>query len=582
MYILGINCVYHESSACLLENGKLVAVVEEERFNRVKHGKEARVDNPHELPVRSIRHCLETAGIGMADVSYVGYSTNPQYISTRAANLRAQGIMSHWTSWEDQQKMLNSLSYVPDEMRKLGFKGEFMWVGHHLAHGASAFYASPFQDAAILVIDGIGDDTDTAAYFHGVGNEIRPLQTISYPHSLGFLWELVSLYLGFSLYDAAKIMGLASYGDPGRYARLFEQLVRPTTDGKFELDNDLLHFEKIVYYPPSADFSGLERLFGVKPRHPSDALTQVHQDIAAALQQTTNELVKHILAHLHQQTGSKNLCLAGGVALNCVTNRYAFEASPFEELYVQAGANDAGTAIGAAAHIWHHFLGREARQPMLSPYTGPAFSNADIEASLQAHGLRYERLENIEQTVAKLIAQEAVVGYFQGQMEFGPRALGSRSILADPRNANMREILNHKVKHREYFRPFAPSVLHEQVHHWFEIAKETTATDFMLMAYPAKPDVKDKIPAVLHVDGTGRIQTVKKDLSPRYHQVISEFFKLTGIPLVLNTSFNDQEPIICTPHDAIATFLKTNIDYLAIGDFLVSKGHESSSERDIS
>lgn len=582
MYILGINSVYHESSACLLENGKLVAVVEEERFNRIKHGKEARVDNPHELPQQSIRHCLKTAGITMADVSYVGYSTNPHYIATRAASLRQQGLMSHWTSWEDQEKMLRSLAFVPDELRKLGFTGEFMWIGHHLAHAASAFYASPFQEAAILVIDGIGDDTDTAAYFHGVNNKIRTLQAVSYPHSLGFLWELISLFLGFSLYDAAKIMGLASYGDPARYAHVFEQLLRPTADGKFELDNDILRFEKIVYYPASADFSGVERLLGIKARHPQDELTRDHQDIAAALQQKTNELVLHIMDHLYRETGSKNICLAGGVALNCVTNRYAFEAGPFEQLYVQAGANDAGTAMGAAAHIWHDILGNEARQPMLSPYTGPAFTNADIEAALQAQGLKYERLENIEQTVAKLIAREAVVGYFQGQMEFGPRALGSRSILADPRNANMREILNHKVKHREYFRPFAPSVLYEQINHWFEIAKETTAADFMLMAYPAKDAVKDKIPAVLHVDGTGRIQTVKKELSPRYHQVISEFYKLTGIPLVLNTSFNDQEPIICTPDDAINTFLKTNIDYLAIGDFLVRKDDESSHEPNIS
>jgi len=265
------------------------------------------------------------------------------------------------------------------------------------------------------------------------------------------------------------------------------------------------------------------------------------------------------------------VCLAGGVALNCVTNRIAFEKSRFANLYVQAGANDAGTAIGAAAHIWHDVLGRQARDPMLSPYTGPSYSNDDIESALKAQGLTYERVENIEQRVARLIAQQSVVGYFQGQMEFGPRALGSRSILADPRNADMREILNHKVKHREYFRPFAPSILHEAVHDWFEIAKETTAADFMLMAYPAKAAIKDKIPAVLHVDGTGRIQTVKKELSPRYHRVISEFYRLTGVPLVLNTSFNDQEPIICTPADAIHTFLKTNIDYLAVGDFLVSK-----------
>jgi len=581
MYILGINSVYHESSACLLKDGKIVAVVEEERFNRVKHGKEARADNPHELPHHSIRHCLDVAGIEFADVGYVGYSTNPHYIASRTASLRDKGIMSHWTNWEDQERMLEKLAFVPDELRKMGFAGELMWVGHHLAHAASAFYASPFQEAAILVIDGIGDDSDTAAYYHGTGNQIRSLQTISFPHSLGFLWEIISLFLGFSLYDAAKIMGLASYGNPTRHYGVLDKLVRFTADGKFELDNDLLRFEKIVYYPPSADFMCLENLFEIQARQPNDDLTEVHHDIAAALQEKTNDIVHHILMYLHEQTGCSNVCLAGGVALNCVTNRHAFEKSPFRNLYVQAGANDAGTAIGAAAHIWHDVLGRKAREPMLSPYTGPEYSNDEIEMALKSSGLMYERLEHIEERVARLIAQEAVVGYFQGQMEFGPRALGSRSILADPRNANMREILNHKVKHREYFRPFAPSILHEEVHNWFEIAKETTAADFMLMAYPAKPAIKDKIPAVLHVDGTGRIQTVKKNISPRYHRVISEFFRLTGRLVVLNTSFNDQEPIICTPYDAIQTFLKTHIDYLAIGDFLVNKA-QNVSEHNIS
>lgn len=571
MYILGINAVYHESSACLLKDGKLVAVVEEERFNRIKHGKEARVDNPHELPEQSIRHCLASAGIGLEQVEYVGYSTDPQQIATRTAIQRQKGIMSHWTSWEDQEKLLDRLTLAPEALRRLGFEGEFCWVGHHLAHAASAFYASPFQEAAILALDGIGDDTATAEYFHGVHNKIGSLQTIAYPHSLGFLWELVSLYLGFSLYDAAKIMGLASYGNPERYVDAFAQLIRPTCDGKFKVDNDCLRFEKIVYYPPAADFTCLEQLFGLKPRKRDEALTQAHQDLAAALQQKTDQLLLHMMTYLYEETGSANLCMAGGVALNCVANRFAFEEGPFQQMYIQAGANDAGTALGAATHIWHSVLGQEAREPMYSPYTGPCFTNAEIESALQTHDLVYEQVDNIERTVAQLIAQQAVVGYFQGRMEFGPRALGSRSILADPRDANMREILNHKVKHREYFRPFAPSILYEEVNNWFEIQKETTAADFMLMAYPAKAAVKDKIPAVLHVDGTGRIQTVKKELSPRYHQVISEFHHLTGIPLVLNTSFNDQEPIICTPNDAINTFLSTNIDYLAIGDFLVSK-----------
>ena len=574
MYILGINSVYHESSACLLKDGKIVAAVEEERFNRIKHGKEARTDNPHELPQNAIRYCLQAGNIGMADVDYVGYSTDPQQIA-RTSTLREQGIMSHWTNWDDQAQMLEMLPLVPLEVRKLGFEGEFKWVGHHLSHAASAFYASPFQEAAVLAIDGIGDDIDTAASFHGVNNQLSTLQNIPYPHSLGFLWELHSMFLGFSVYDAAKIMGLASYGNPNRFAEAFEQIVQLTPNGQFELNNDLLRFEEIIYYPSSGYYAGLENLFGVKARKRDEEITQAHQDVAAALQEKTDEVLQHITTYLHETTGSDNLCLAGGVALNCVTNRRVFEAGPFKNLYIQPGASDAGTSIGAAAYIWHAVLGNEEREPMYCPYTGPCFSSDVIEAALQTHNLIYERIEDIEKCTASLVANQSVVGYFQGQMEFGPRALGSRSILADPRDANMREVLNHKVKHREYFRPFATSVLYEEADKWFEIEKETTAADFMLMAYPAQEAVIDKIPAVLHVDNTGRVQTVKKELNPRYHKVISEFHQLTGVPLVLNTSFNDQEPIICTPDDAINTFLKTNIDYLAIGDFLVSKAATS-------
>jgi carbamoyltransferase len=300
-------------------------------------------------------------------------------------------------------------------------------------------------------------------------------------------------------------------------------------------------------------------------------LLDVHHDVAAALQQTTNELAAHMSAHLHRLTASPRLCLAGGVALNCVTNTHVLATGPYEELYVQPAAHDGGLALGAAFHVWHETLGRPKSEEMRHAYWGPSFTDGQIEEELRRHGLEYERVEDLEATVGRLISEGRVVGFFQGAMELGPRALGNRSILADPRHREMREILNHKVKHREYFRPLAPSVLEEEARAWFEIGKETLAADFMLMAYMAKPERRGQIEAVLHVDGTCRIQTVKRDVNPRFHGVISAFRDITGVPMVLNTSFNDEEPIICTPADAVKTFLKTEIDHLAIGPFVAQK-----------
>lgn len=570
MYILGINSVYHESSACLLSDGVIVAAAEEERFNRMKHGKKATIDNPDELPLNAIRYCLDSAGIGLGDVAHIGYSTNPQKIGLGLV-IEEDVDENALSSAAGQTLFLEKIKSIPEKISAMGFQGEWSWIDHHLAHAASAFYVSPFGEAAVLSVDGIGDETNTAALFYGKNNQLHLLDEVPYPASLGFLWELSSLLLGFSVYDAAKIMGLASYGNPERYANEFKQLVRLVSDGKFEMDNDLLRFGVLNYEPLSAYYAGLEALFGIKKRARGETLEAVHQDIAAALQHRTDEAVLHMVEHLHGLTHSDNLCLAGGVALNCVTNRVVFEEGPFANLYVQAGAHDGGTALGAAFYVWNHLLQNESRQVMGHAYLGPSFSNSEIERSLQKHELKYRRSEKIEQEVAQLLSQQAIVGFFQGGMEFGPRALGNRSLLADPRNPQTREIMNHKVKHREYFRPFAPSVLYEEANKWFDIKKETSASDFMLMAYPAVDSIKEQIPAVLHVDGTSRIQTVKKEENPRYYQVIAEFYQITGVPIVLNTSFNDQEPIVCTPTDAIKTFMKTQIDYLAIGDFLVSK-----------
>lgn len=569
MYVLGINSVFHESSACLLQDGAIIAVGEEERFNRKKHGKVTRCDNPDELPLHSIRYCLETAGIGLEEVAHIGYSTNPQKFESDFTTTENQEKYT-WGTAERQAKFLSHLACVPQKLESMGFGGKFTWVNHHIAHAASAYYVSPFDEAAVLAIDGIGEAT-TAGFYHAKGNRLQLLQDVDYHASLGYLWELISLLLGFDVYDAAKIMGLAAYGNPKRFAAEFRKLVQLAPSGQFTMDKDALRFWMLNYYPLQYYCAGLEELFGVHKREYSDELLPIHQDIAAALQERTNEVVYHIVEHLHDVTGSTNLCLAGGVALNCVTNAYVFQRGPFANLYVQPASHDGGTSVGAAFYIWNHLLGNKARTQMHHAYWGPSFSNAEIEDALQERGLTYRISKCIELEVAQLISQENIVGFFQGRMEIGPRALGNRSLLADPRNRNMRSILNHKVKHREYFRPLAPSVLYEEACNWFEIEKQTSATEFMLMTYPVRPHVADKIPAVVHSDGSSRIQSVRSSVNPRYHKLISEFYKITDVPLVLNTSFNDSEPIVCSPSDALNTFMKTQIDYLAIGDFLVSK-----------
>jgi carbamoyltransferase len=560
MYVLGINSVFHESAACLLDDGRIVAASEEERFSRIKHAKKPQPDNPHVLPYHAIHNCLEQAKIDIRQISHVGYSSNPG--ARRAFDAK---LTPHWPN-----VFADNIERVPDLLRTLGFPGEFTWVDHHLAHAASAFYGSPFGEAAVLAIDGIGDDKTTATYF-GSGTQLQLVQAYWPPNSLGFLWELVSMFLGFDIYDATKIMGLAAYGDPDRYARQFRRLVGKLPRGGFAVNNRIAQFDRLDYMKSSGYFTGLEALLRIKKRGAAEELRQEHMDVAACLQAVTDDVLLHVARHLHATTGAQNLCLAGGVALNCVTNQRVFEQGPFEQLYVQPAAHDAGTAIGAATYIWHHLLRNQRQAAMTHAYWGPEFSPDEVESALRRRDLQFTRRERIEHDVAQLVSDGNVVGFFQGRMEIGPRALGNRSLLADPRHPGMREILNQKVKHREYFRPFAPSVLAEESDRWFRVAKETTASDFMLMAYSVPEELRERIPAVVHADGTSRVQTVRRETNPRFHQLISEFRDITGIPIVLNTSFNDSEPIVCSPDDAIDTFLKTQIDYLAIGDFLVAK-----------
>ena len=494
----------------------------------------------------------------------------PEEFERRRTALATGAFGDEWIDDAEWALGQAALERVPQALKSLGFTGEFHWVDHHLSHAASAFYPSPFEEAAILSVDGTGE-FDTTVSYYGQGNRIKRLSGVAYPSSIGLLWEVLSIYLGFDVYDAAKLMGLASYGDANRFIGQFRQIIRPLPDGAFVIDHELIRFGHLEYYPPKAYLDGLEQLLGVRRRMPGDELLQVHEDIAAAMQALTNELVLHIAEDLHRRTGSENLCLAGGVALNCVTNSHVFETGPFKRLYVQPTAHDGGTTIGAAYHIRHGILGKTERGTMDHAYWGPEYDDARIVEALAARGLAGQLSGALEAEVAALIAQDQIVAFFQGRMETGPRALGNRSLLGNPTNRDMRDILNAKVKHREYFRPLAPSVLAEEAEAWFDIRKPTSAADYMLMTYPARADKKDRIPAVVHTDGSCRIQCVRRETNPRYHRVISEFQKLTGVPVVLNTSFNDQEPIVCTPEDAISTFLKTEIDVLAIGDRLVFK-----------
>lgn len=570
--ILGINAAYHESSAALLVDGQLIAAIEEERLNRIKHAKPARIDNPDELPVLAVNTCLNMAGLSLSDIDIIAFSFDPKRRIAHNTQLTDLTTPDDWGTETGEQLFCNKLLSIPENLRQMGFKGQFRWIEHAKAHAASAFFPAPFPEAAILSVDGIGE-IESALLAHGQKDNITALKQIIYPNSLGFLWEKFAKYLGYSEYDACKIMSLASFGDSSCYRSHFDTFIHNHTD-TFEIDGHFIRFRL-------EDYSTLEALFGLPQRHPDEPILQQHMDIAAALQQVTTDILLNLTRHLHQLTQSENLCLAGGVALNCVANRVIFEEGPFKNIYVQPAANDAGTALGAALLVYHNIYGGEYYQPLEIPHTylGPEYSDEEILHTLHELNVPFTACEQIETTVAQLISEGKVVGWFQGRMEFGPRALGNRSLLADPRDPEMVKRLNRLVKHREDHRPFCPSILEEDAAAWFRIGKKALAARYMLMAYPVHSSKATQIPAVIHTDGTSRIQEVQADTNPKYHRLISEFKKLTGVPILLNTSFNDREPVVCTPENAIRTFLRTKIDYLAIGNFLLDKTQHTAQKK---
>jgi carbamoyltransferase len=553
--ILGINSVYHESAAALLVDGELVAAVEEERFNRIKHGKEADFDNPHQFPERAIRYCLKHAGLTADDIDHVAFSFDPKL---RRAKYRAEWWDPRFE--ETFQTRLGQVRGVAEELLGRQLAQRFHFVPHHLAHAASAYFPSGFPRAAILSIDGIGEVAGTMLA-KAEGSRIQTIETIDYPNSLGFLWEVVSSHLGFSHYDASKVMGLAAYGNPEVFRGKFQSMLHVGKEG-YAVDPGLIGFQM-------DKLGRLEMLLG-PPRYPETEFVSRHADIAAALQEATNAAVAVLVRRLKRKARLDKLCITGGVALNCVTNGLIRQGGEFSDVFIPSAPHDAGTAIGAAMVLHCAKAKRPPKGGSATPYLGPAFSRRDILAAVKSAGLNARRSKAPAREAADMIADGKIVAWFQGRMEFGPRALGNRSLLADPRRPDMRNILNQKVKHREDFRPFAPSVIAEHADDWFEIGAHGTSHEFMLFACPVKAAQRGRIPAVVHHDGSARVQIVRRESNRRFHELISCFFAKTGVPLVVNTAFNDSEPIVCTPTDAIVTFRKSGIDALVMDDVVLT------------
>jgi len=576
--ILGINAYHGNSSAAILCDGQLVTAVEEERFNRVKHAAG--------FPQNAVRYCLEEAGLTLRDVEHVAIPRNPwARMGTKLFYaLRMPGFAL------DRSKVLTRFSGIERELAQAchvdpeSVQAQQHRVEHHVAHLASAFLVSPFDQAAVLSTDGLGDFASTM-WASGRGNRLEVHGAVSFPHSLGLYYTALSQYLGFWKFgDEYKVMGLAAYGEPAHEGE-FRRMVKADHGHGFRLGLKYFCHHQTgpqMSWPEGGKTPVLGRLFSPyleerlgKTRMPTEPIGKKHQDIAASLQAVLEEAYFRLLNSLYEKTRLKAVCLAGGVAFNCVANGKIFDRTPFSEVYVQPAAGDAGLAVGAAYYVYHQILGHPRSFVMDHAYWGPQFAPETIRQALQASALdsskfSLQELENEELTrrAAEYIAAGKILGWFQGRAEWGPRALGNRSILVDPRRAEMKEVLNRRIKHREAFRPFAPSILEEATAEYFE---RSAASPFMNLAYSVRREKRSKIPASTHVDGTGRLQTVSRSANPLYWALIKDFEKLTGVPVLLNTSFNDNEPIVLKPREAIDCFLRTNMDVLVIGNHLIEK-----------
>jgi carbamoyltransferase len=572
--ILGLNAFHGDAAAALVVDGELVAAAEEERFSRVKH--------VAGFPALAASWCLEEAGVAPEQLDHVAIGRDPK--ANLGAKLRR--TLRHAPSIGFLRSRLENAARVRDVRGRLAealgvakddLRGGFHHVEHHQAHAASAFLVSPFEYAAILTLDGFGDFASTLVA-RGERNRLDVLERVLFPHSLGIFYTAVTQWLGFPKYgDEGKVMGLAPYGDPERHLEAMRRLLR--LDGPlFELELAYFnHHEEGVDMTWDQGQPTIGRLFSDRlvealgpVREPGDELGELHENVAASLQAVLEEAYLHLVATAWERTRVPNLCLAGGVALNAVANGRIRPETMFDEVYVQPAAGDAGTAVGAAYFLWSQELGEARGFVMEHAYTGPEFADEECAAALAAAGLDGERLDDDElfRAVAERIAAGDVVGWFQGRMEFGPRALGNRSIVVDPRRHDMKDILNARIKHREPFRPFAPSILAEATGEWFE---QDYTSPFMIMVYTTRAEKRELVPAVNHVDDTGRLQTVERHVNPRYYRLIEEFDRLTGVPILLNTSFNENEPIVMTPAHAVETFSKTRMDLLVLGNHLVRR-----------
>ncbi len=570
MNILGISCFYHDASAALLKEGNIAAAAQEERFTRKKHD--------ISFPINAIEYCLKEGNLKINDIDFIGFYEKPLLKFERLLHQHIEKFpfsykifLSNMPSWFNEKLRIIKLI-----RKKLKYKKDVLFIEHHMTHAAGSFLPSPFKKASILSVDGVGEWT-TTAYGIGKGNNITLEKEIKFPSSLGLLYSTVTAYLGFSVNNSEyKVMGMAAYGNMNRktntYYEKLRQIIDVKNDGSYRIDMSYFdyHFRNKM---PSKKLC--ELLEGPIRRGESE-LTQRHKDIAAAVQLITEEIVTKILNYIHKVTKCENIVLAGGVGLNSVSNGKILKNTSFKKIWIQPDPGDGGTSMGAALYIYNIILGNKRSYVMNNPYLGPGFSYKEIKSFLNENKIKYSELKDdneLIKTSARLIYENNIIGWFQGRMEWGPRALGARSILSNPTNKNMQEILNLKVKHREKFRPFAPVICLEDVEKYFECDNPIPEpADFMLMVYPIKKKWRAKIPAVTHVDGSGRLQTIRRKQNPLYYNLIKEFSKLSGIPLLINTSFNIRgEPIVCTPYDAYKCLMGTGIDYLVIDRFLIKR-----------
>lgn len=574
MYILGINAYHADSSAAIFKDGEMIAATEEERFTRVKHWAG--------FPVQAIQFCLREADISLNEVDYItiGRDAKAKLFNKMAYLFRNPALIAGAFSRYKNARQVTSLE---DEFTKIDpsvnyatLKQKIRNIEHHRSHLASAFFASPFEEAALLSIDGSGDFTTTMIGI-GRGNKIEVLDSVDFPVSCGLFYTAFTQFLGFPHYgDEYKVMGLAPYGE-AKYTDKVKKVLRFLPNGLYTWN------QEYFVHPTKAGFKYEDNMpcvgnlfserfideFGL-PRKKEEQLTQYHKDIATSVQRITEELIFHILKKLKERTGMKNVCIAGGVAQNSVANGKVAEATGFEKVYIPSAGHDAGIAMGSALYMYNHVLDKPRAKPIWSAYTGSRFTNNEIEQFLQTRNIAYRKLPDDElfDMVTDKLIEPGVVGWFNGRAEFGPRALGARSIIADPRNPKAKDLLNLKIKRRESFRPFAPSILKEYTGEYFT---KTDEVPFMEKVFPIKKDKQAEIPAVTHVDGTGRLQTVDKTISPRYYGLIDAFRKKTGVPILLNTSFNENEPIVNTPAEALDCFLRTQMDMLVLENCVIER-----------